>query len=43
LSLALPESEPPHATRDNPMAAPRATVAVRRRNRLVAMLDRFTS
>src|SRR4051794_35788491 len=44
LSLALPESESsPQATRDNPRAAPMATVAVRRLNRLVAMLDRFTS
>jgi len=43
-SLALPESESsPQATRDNPRAAPMATVAVRRLYRLVAMLDRFTS
>jgi hypothetical protein len=43
-SLALPEFESsPHATKENPMAAPMATVAVRRLYRLVAMLDRFTS
>jgi len=43
-SLALPE-EPssPQATRDSPRAAPMATVAVSRLNRLVAMVDRFTS
>jgi hypothetical protein len=43
-SLAFPESESsPQATRENPRAAPMATVAVRRLYRLVAMLDRFTS
>jgi hypothetical protein len=43
-SLALPESESsPHATMESPSAAPMATVAVSRLNRLVAMVDRFTS
>jgi hypothetical protein len=43
-SLALPESESlPQATSESPMAAPMATVAVSRLNRLVAMVDRFTS
>jgi len=42
-SLALPEDASlPQATRDSPRAAPMATVAVSRLNRLVAMVDRFT-
>jgi hypothetical protein len=48
LEVSSPASSPPEsasspqATRLSPRAAPMATVAVSRLNRLVAMVDRFT-
>jgi len=42
-SLAVPlEASSPHAAKDSPRAAPRATVAESRLNRRVAVVDRFT-